>query len=277
MKDIKALFDKNKKILKKDELEKILKKNKIEKVDDRKRVIELFDTLGVALSYDFMDDCVLDPYWISHGVYKVIDYLQKNKTGFIKYSEDIFDAVFADEHSTYPKTERAHIFELMEHHRIGFRNKDGISGLLVPCAASRFVPADVINSAKPDSLITHVERDDRKEIPADFFYSYVYENKDDMAKRGEHRAVWQEGMVLAGNHASALVIIRENRLIEITVWGEAKEEYRDMLERRMDDLLKEYNFSAIKERKERGGKIINIISLVLNVASATNAIKRLIS
>ncbi|MDR0493629.1 MAG: hypothetical protein LBH74_08355 [Nitrososphaerota archaeon] len=270
--DVKTLFEQNKKILKKDEFQKILENNNIKK-HDQKRVVELFDTLGVALSYDFMADYVIDPYWISHGVYKVIDYLQKNKTGFIKYSEDVLDVVFADEHSTYPKKDRAYIFELMEYHRIGFHNKSGIRGLLVPCAASRFVPADVINSAKSDSLITHVERDTLDEIPADFFYSFVCENKDDIETRKEMSSVWQEGMVLAGNRASATVIISQNRRIEITVWGEEKETYRDMLEKCMDDLLKEYNFSAIKAHKERGGKIINIISLVL---SATSAVKGII-
>jgi len=49
-----------------------------------------------------------------------------------------------------------------------------------------------------------------------------------------------------------------------TVWGEGKEAYRDMLEMRINDLLMEYSFSAIKEHKERNEKIINIISLVLN-------------
>ncbi|MCL2476529.1 COR domain-containing protein [Candidatus Bathycorpusculum sp.] len=259
----------NKKILKKNELEAIFSSNGIKK-HDQKRVVELFDTLGVALSYAFMEDYVLDPCWISRGVYKVIDYLQKNKTGLIKYSEDVFDAVFADESSIYPKGEREHIFDLMEHHKIGFRNKGGIYGLLVPCAAARFVPTDVINSAKPDSLITHVERDTLDEIPADFFNRYLCKNENNIATREEGSekriAVWQEGMVLAGNNASATVLIYHNRRIEITVWGEEKEAYRDMLEARIDDLLKDYNFSAIKDRKERNGKIINFIGLVLSRA-----------
>jgi len=274
MQAIAKLFHDGKQVIEKDEFTKILNDNNINK-HDYERVIELFDTLGVALSYNFMDGYVIDPYWISHGVYRVIDYLQEQKTPFLRYSEDVFNAMFKGETNKYSSQNREYIFKLMTHHEIGFPNKGGFNGLLVPCAASMSMPANAVskcmlanvsNSAEHDSLRIRVEREDLKEIPGDFFYQYVCKNKEDIAEEQyERRAVWQDGMVLAGTNVGALVKIVANRRIEITVWGERKKEYLDVLEKRMDDLLKEYNLSATKAQQKIGEKIINILLVSWNI------------
>ena len=218
--EIKDLFSQNKQIIEAGELEKILKKNSIKTDDDQKRAIILFNTLGVALNYDFMEGYVLDPYWISHGVYLVIDYLQKNKSMFVNHNE--LDAVFGMERGIYPEGKRDYILDLMEHYKIGFRNKNGVRGLIVPCAASQFKPRDVIVTVEPDNSVTQVERDDLQEFPADFFYRYTCANENDIKKYGEKWAIWQTGMVLEKDNASALVELIENRRIEITRLGRSE-------------------------------------------------------
>ena len=266
MEQIKSRFEANTQILPAYELERILSENGINTREDQQRAIRLFNTLGTALSYDFLDSYVLDPYWISHGVYKVIDYLRQNKSPFIGYND--LGAVFADERGTYPEDKHEYILKLMEHHRIGFNNKDGIRGLIIPCVASQLKPRDIIVSAEPDCIVTKVARDNWMEFPADFFYKFIAANEDTIKKNGEKWAMWQTGMVLAHKRASALVELKNNSGIEITVWGEGKEEYQHRLEDLIDNLLKEYSFKSYKQEQNdpaRGGKVINFISVIVDV------------
>jgi len=272
MEVINTLFEQNKQVLESVEFERILNFNGIQNKKDQQRVKKLFNTLGIALSYEFIKDhYVIDPYWISHGVYKIVDYLQKNKTMFIKY--DDLSNVFMDEPYTYPAGKRDYILDLMDHHKIGFHNINGIRGLIVPCAAPHLKPSNVIIGPMPDCLIIRIERDDLYEFPADFFYRYVCVNKDDIHETNEKWAVWQTGMVLTLKDenaiaiASAYVELIENRRIEITTWGVLNADYSAKLESRINDLLVEYNFKSEIEKKERFGKTIKFITLMLEAVA----------
>jgi len=257
--EIYTLFEEDKKILEKEELELLLKNNGIKSGKDQKRAKDLFNTLGVAMSYDVIEGYVLDPYWISHGVYLIIDYMQKNKIKFLHFKK--LKDVFMNECGAYPKGKREYITELMEHHKIGFRNRDGVRGLIVPCVATKFKPRDIIYKEKSDSLVIEIERDELQEFPADFFYKYICANEDHIKKNREIWSMWQTGMVLAGDDASALVELKENRRIKITVWGKGKEEYSNKLELLFNDLLQEYYFASYKQEREKGGRIVTIITL----------------
>jgi len=266
IKELNALFEKGEQVIDSNTLINILDKNNIKKGRDQDRAKKLFDTLGIALGYEFMKDYVLDPYWISHGVYKVIDYLQKKKSAsmpmFINYNE--LDDVFEDERNKYPPGKREYILDLMEHHKIGFSSKGGVRGLIVPCVATQFKPKDIVIDKNPDCLITHVEREDLEEFPADFFYRYMCANEKDIKEYGKKMAIWQRGMVLAkGNEVSALVELIENRRIEITVWGELKEEYNQKMQSLINDLLVEYHFTSYNENRKKRGKVIEVMTLVL--------------
>lgn len=265
MKGIQNLFTHGQQILGADELDRILKANGINAKKDQQRVKELFNTLGVALGYGFMEGYVLDPYWISHGVYNVIDYLQNNKSVFINYSE--LDVVFANERGTYPAKKREYILKLMEHYKIGFRDEGGLRGLAVPCATSQSKPNNVILNIEPENLVTWIERDELLEFPADFFYRYICGNQKDIQKIGERWAMWQVGAVLEGPHANALVELTENRRIKITVWGEGKEEYSKQLNRLIHELFQEYRLTPHEEERKRGGKVIKFIELVVEAAA----------
>jgi small GTP-binding protein len=283
---LKDLFHEHKIVLEIEELKTLLIKCDIKTKRDQDRVIELLNTLGVALSYPFMEGFVLDPYWISHGVYKVIDYLQKNQSMFI--SPDDLDEVFMGELSVYPQNKNHHILELMEHYKIGFRNIDGVHGLIVPCAASQLRPEYITDYKDHDNIVTRIERDDLQEFPADFFYRYICSNHRNIEKNNNMWSMWQTGMVLTVHRASALVELKENRRIEITVWGDKKKEYKRELVLLIDDLLKEYHFIPHKEkRKSKNGKFVEIITLVFEAIakgstkalvenSAGNTIKELV-
>lgn len=260
-----VLFEQGNQVLEARKLEGLLRNCGIKSKNEQKRTRDLLNTLGVALSYEFMEGYVLDPYWISHGVYKVIDYLQKNKSKFI--CDNDLNVVFADERGAYPDGKKEYILDLMDHHKIGFGNTGGVRGLIVPCAASQFKPKDIKVERELDCLVTLVEREDLQEFPADFFYKYICANKDDIHKEGERWSLWQTGMVLAGEDTSALVELKEYRRIEITVWGDGKEAYSRKLELLINDLLQEYRFISYEENRTKSGRLVKNITLGIKAAA----------
>jgi hypothetical protein len=68
--------------------------------------------------------------------------------------------------------------------------------------------------------------------------------------------MWQQGMVLEEDGATALVELIENRRIDITTWGDNKQEFANKLEVRIINLLKEYNFEVGEPLMRRIGKIV---------------------
>ena len=135
--------------------------------------------------------------------------------------------------------------------------------MVVPCVAARHKPRDIVIDKDPDFVMTYVEREDIQEFPADFFYRYTCSNEGDIKKYGEKFAIWQDGMVLAVEGASALIELIRNTRIEITVWGDNKQDYLKKLERLIDDLLVDYRFTSYEGERRKGNKIIKTIVLVV--------------
>ena len=249
MDDLKALFDGDKKVVERSELWDILERHGITENNDKERAADLFNVLGIALSYDCIADYILDPSWISYGVYKVIDYMKNNNLNRIYESE--FHKIF-DNEPLYSKSKSEHIYELMIQHKIGFRDRSNKNGLLVPCVAPQSRPSHVGTKPDLENFVTEMIRHDHSEFPADFFERYIYANQEEIVRKDSLYSFWLTGMVLIepSESANALVEIRQNRVIVITVWGKEKEKYQDWLYLRMDSLLKDYGFVAIAKDEE---------------------------
>jgi small GTP-binding protein len=115
--DINSEFKNGMKLLGKSTIDEILAKHGI---DDKERALDLFNTLGAALQYENFNDFVIDPYWISHGIYKVIDYMQDPQFKQPLYAYKL-KKIFEKE-GDYPEDKLNYIFELMVQNKIGFRN-----------------------------------------------------------------------------------------------------------------------------------------------------------
>jgi GTPase SAR1 family protein len=237
--EIKLLFKSGMKLLEKEKTYEILDKYG---VTDKERALDLFDTLGAALHYDNFDDLVIDPYWVSHGIYKVIDYMQNPNFKQPIYAHK-FKEIFMDESGDYPENKIDYIFELIVRHKIGFRNS-GVEGLFVPCVAAFYKPS---GTTRPDldNYIVKFNRDKLKEFPAGFFDKFIADNAKDMKKRNGTLEFWQTGMVLINDETNAIIEMLENREIVITAWGQQKEQYVDKLIGCFDKIIKEFGYVAI--------------------------------
>jgi len=253
MDDLRVRFEAGASVIDRIELKDIFKKHNIDVETEGKRAKRLLNILGVALSFECIADYVLDPEWISGGVYKIVDHMSKQG---MQYIHKVTCYNILNNEQKYPLNRCGHIYRLMIEHRIAFEcDEEGV--LLVPCVASQSKPPDIDVQPSSDRLVTKIVRDDSKEFPADFFERFIYANHSDLSKYthkgdsgyGERYTFWLTGMVLTyqDQNASAFIEISENRLITIAVWGAEKEKYHNELYRRLDSHLDEYGFIAFGE------------------------------
>ena len=152
----------------------------------------------------------------------------------------------------------------MLHYKIAFRNDKGVSGIIVPCAAAKRKPRELKNiTPDPSNVLFRIVRDNLNEIPGDLFHRYLDANRANIFQKDGLYSFWQEGMVLEEDGSTALVELVHNRRIEITVWGEAKEAFRNKLEMRFDSLLKEYPFTIEKQERTIAGRVMTEIVIFI--------------
>ena len=92
-------------------------------VDDAEELLKNLHALGVCLWYEGMekfDTLVLNPEWISHGVYQVINWVHGQKKYSLKLED--FIAVFKDNASRFPKEKHEFFLPPDEGLRFGLRN-----------------------------------------------------------------------------------------------------------------------------------------------------------
>jgi len=99
-----------------------------------------------------------------------------------------------------------------------------------------------------NKIVSKIMRDEdgEDEFPADFFERYIIANQEDIQDDGSLYSFWLTGMVLVAGNASALVEIKQNRVIVAEIWGDDKGLLRDKLYQRLDSLFEDYGFVAIK-------------------------------
>lgn len=126
----------------KEELEKLFVKGKKEKgqehitkeefdeiaerhdVDNIEKLLKDLHFLGVSLWYKDMaefDTLILNPEWISQGVYKIINWVNEEK----KYSLTLndFATVFSEDANRYPTDKHEFLFNLMKHYELAYETK----------------------------------------------------------------------------------------------------------------------------------------------------------
>jgi small GTP-binding protein len=96
------------------EFEKIAKQHGVEKTEE---LLKDLHFLGISLWYKNMAEyntLILNPEWISHGVYKIINWVNEDK----KYSVSLndFSVIFKEVSCRYPTEKYNFLFQLMKHY-----------------------------------------------------------------------------------------------------------------------------------------------------------------
>jgi len=195
--------------------------------DDIKGVFSYFNTLGVALFYDD-SDIVFNPYWISHGVYTIINYMQNKDLTEIHIND--MKKIFKGKNAKQYNIEKCRIvFDFMNKHELAFPTQDNKDILFVP-----LIVFDKRHSELPEAKQS-------EEIFAKYIFPtalaekilqrYVHRNSKYIKQENGNYIAWNRGMYLEmdGTNANAMVEVKESREIKITVWGEKKDEFFNYL------------------------------------------------
>ena len=196
---------------------------------EQKNAINFLHDLGYVLHFEKVNPhyFVLDPYWITYGVYQIITskFVGENKGKvsmddliYIVNKEEDKKEVYQTENYrriTYTDAQRRFLMDILEQFKLCFRVPD-----------NQFIIPDLLDTKPPDNIIKFNET---KEEHIVFVYQYdplpEFVMPNIMVER--HRMIegylmWRTGCVLQYDECNALIISDYNHRISITVIGEHK-------------------------------------------------------
>jgi hypothetical protein len=208
-------------------------------VEDKEQLLRDLHSLGISLWYQEMEaynTLVLNPEWISHGVYQMINWADKEK----KYGLTLNDflTVFEGE-NRYPKDQHRFLFDLMKHCELAYEIT-GQTRLIIPCLLPEDRPEALPDFPVGESLM--LEYVAEQILPPDTISRFIVRHHQEI----KEWLVWRHGVVLEdGLGSTALVRERgtpsaRGRIISVCVRGTNRTAYIAKLRNTLDAIFKVY-------------------------------------
>lgn len=214
--------------LNEDEFLEICNEFELRKKEGQKNAIKFLHDLGIVLNFKEVkayDYYVLDPYWITYGVYQILtsDYVGKNnglvdmdKLDFIiNEEEDKKQSYRSNNYKkiTYSNNQRRFLVDILNQFKLSFYLSD----------RSHFIIPDLLDTTEPIDITEPI----RKSIDSvRFVYDYAYLPNSLMPHlmvetHPMHKEMWRTGCLLTHDSCQALVTTYQNK-ISIWVIGDHK-------------------------------------------------------
>ncbi|NQZ10247.1 MAG: hypothetical protein HRT35_24105 [Algicola sp.] len=262
--DLEALFNKDgdeqgKEHITKSEFETIAKARG---VINTEQLLKDLHALGVSLWYDEMEDfdtLVLNPEWISHGVYQIINWVNDQNTHVIKLSD--FAAVFEKELKRFPVEQHKYLFSLMMHYELAYETQTNGSDedrcLVIPHLLHQDRPADLPDFPVGESLMIQY----KSELPLPPHTISRFIVRHNQAIKNDD-LVWRYGVVLAGDNDSLALVREDDRMISVSVKGRGKTEFISDLRATLNDIFESYKSDRpeLLYRVQRFGAIDDVMA-----------------
>ncbi len=205
--------------------------------------------LGICLWYRELSEfntLVLNPDWITHGIYRLINWGHNNK----RYTLSLEDGreVFTDEAARYPEEKLRFVFELMKVYELAY-SKERRDVITVPLLLGEDSPADLSDFSGDDMLKMRYES--KTPLPLNTVSRLIVRRHQDVR---DERRVWRYGAILeAGDGAAALVQEKnDGREIDIWVKGPHASGYIAQLRDEMEEIFAGYK----REKPELNYRVI---------------------
>jgi hypothetical protein len=195
--------------------------------------------LGVCLRYKDLADfnsLVLNPEWISHGVYKIVNQVH-NKGAHSALLTDL-SCIFEDEAERYPKDKHRFLFELMKRYELGYETVK--KELIIPHLLHDDRPDTLPDFPIEESLMLRYRAE--QPLPSNTISRFIVRHNDDIKKEGADYLVWRFGVVLKTGK-DTIALVREStddRMITVLVKGIEKTAYLDKLRATLNDIFNSY-------------------------------------
>ncbi|MCL2084515.1 MAG: hypothetical protein FWH06_04560, partial [Oscillospiraceae bacterium] len=202
-------------------------------------VLKALHELGICLWYQELaefDMLVLNPGWITHGIYKLINWAHNNK----RYAVSIGDCkkIFQDEPERYPAGKLQYIFKLMKKYELAY-SEEPAGDITIPFLLKEDQPETLPDFPIDDSLMIQYKAEQK--LPPNTVSRFIVLHHLDI--RAEHE-VWRYGAVLKYGNDTVALVQEEERKVTVSVKGGGKGEYIAKLRETLN-----YIFGSYKSNK----------------------------
>ena len=218
----------------------IARKHEVENADE---LLINLHSLGVILHYEKMQEfntLVLNPEWISYGVYKIINWVHDKNKHSIALSD--FEDIFNQEAKRYPKDKHEFLFRLMMHFELAYETKRGRE-LIIPHLLKEDQPEELPIFYEEESLMLRFKAE--QPLPPDTISRFIVRHNekiklDKRNKDNENYMVWRYGVGLEDNQGNFALVRELDRTILVSVRGENKTDFLSTLRETLNDIFNSY-------------------------------------
>ena len=208
--------------------------------------------LGICLWYPDIkgiDLLVLNPEWITRGIYKIINWLKDSGRLDASIALKDFNQVFSGVEKDYPKDKHLFLYKLMQKYELAYK-KAYFEQIVVP----QCLPEDSPKKSKlpvfmPETSlyveITAMKSGNdgpRLTFPPDVLPRFIVRRSEDL--RGS--IVWRYGAVLKKGNVTAL-IEQEDYLIRLYIKGSERQNYWGELQDTLKSVLSNYHSFSVEK------------------------------
>ena len=243
--ELELLFDKEDKtkreeLITKNKFQRIAKKHVGEKEEDLNKLLRNLHALGISLWYSQMakyNTLVLNPEWISHGVYKIINWVNDEKLHSISLKG--FLDVFEEEPNRFPEEKHDFLFDLIKHYELAYESKIGRRReLIIPHLLPIDQPADLPEFDNEKSLFLRYESS--QVFPPNVVSRFIVRHNEQIKKKNRKPLAWKDGVILTDGK-DGLALVREMKnVISISVTGADMTAFFSSLRATMNDIFDSY-------------------------------------
>lgn len=201
-------------------------------------LLQSLHDLGISLWYKGMEEyntLILNPEWISDGVYQIINWVHNQKTHEIALSD--FKMVFAEEKERYPAAQYGFLFDLILNYELAYKTDKG-KRLIIPHLLKEDQPDRLPSFQLDDSLMLKYKAD--QALPPHTISRFIVKHSDQIKKQRNIYLVWRYGVILEDSNGNIALIREWDRAIDVSVKGPTKTEYISQLRETLNEIFNGY-------------------------------------
>lgn len=235
---LEEMFDKGNdngiELISKDNFDKIARKYSINGTDG---LLKSLHELGVGLWYkslEAFDTLILNPEWISHGVYQIINWAHENKKYELSLND--FESIFSLNRNRYPSKMYKYLFDLMVYYELAYEIDE--KALVIPHLLKEDRPEFL--PVFPEEISLMLKYQAEYFLPPNTISRFIVRHNQEIAAANDEPLVWRYGVVLTDRENNVALVREIDRSITVAVKGAGKTMFLDKLRYTLNEIFKSY-------------------------------------
>ncbi|HAP62400.1 MAG TPA: hypothetical protein DCR93_23850 [Cytophagales bacterium] len=227
-------------LISKEQFERIVQKHQAPKPE---QLLSMLHSLGVSFWYPDLkgyDTLILNPEWITDGLYAIINWLANKKEHCIL--SDNFPQAFADQFGEkamrFPKDKHAFLYDLILQYELAYERDLVERELLFPHLLQEDQPKFLPQLDAIDSLLARFRCN--SPLPTHIVSRFIVRHHRQIKNYRKQPQVWRYGVVLEGNKGNTALVRVVNWQLEISVKGPKPKELFVPIMDTLKDIFEQY-------------------------------------